>query len=664
MSQRRTVVGLVRAAALLSALGAVPAAGQGEISSVFVPKASPEGTVVYVAKRVVTMEASNPDARAVAVSNGRIVAVGSLAEVKAALGTVPFRLDETFASKVVLPGLIDQHLHPFLGALTLAVEVIAPEDWVLPGRVVKAASTPAEYQARLKEAVAKLDGKDPKEWFFSWGYHALWHGKLDRAALDSISPARPVAIWQRSCHEFYFNTAALKALGITEESVKGKGSWSGQADLAAGHFWEGGLNLVVPGLVPILASPERMVFGLRQMVAMLQANGVTAYNEPGALVTPAIWKVYQAILGADATPFYSTFIADGRGIVDRVGMDMALDETEKQIAVAPSGKLSFFPKQVKLFADGAIISQLMQMKDGYLDGHKGEWILPPDEITKRARLYWNAGYQVHVHVNGDLGLDAVLDTFETLMRETPRADHRSVVAHFANSTEEQVGRIARLGAYVSANPYYPVGFADMYAKVGLGEPRADEMVRARSVLRHGIPYSLHSDLPMAPASPLFLAWCAVNRTTPSGRVAGKDQRIGVDEALRGITIEAARSWRKENEIGSIAPGKVANFTVLEEDPYAVPPERLKDVPVWGTVFEGRLFPVPAQARAKGPGEGAAKSAAGPAERPGLAGLAGPSAPWTSHVDLEGHGDVSCHLAEISQLFARAMAAPAEGTLAP
>jgi predicted amidohydrolase YtcJ len=117
------------------------------------------------------------------------------------------------------------------------------------------------------------------------------------------------------------------------------------------------------------------------------------------------------------------------------------------------------------------------------------------------------------------------------------------------------------------------------------------MVRSASVLKHGIPLSFHSDLPMGPASPLNFIWCAVNRVTPSGRVAGPDQRIDVDAALRAVTIEAAHSWRQEAKIGSIAPGKIANFTVLGEDPYVVEPMKLKDIPVWGTVFEGEVHPV-------------------------------------------------------------------------
>lgn len=557
----------------------------------------PRPITVFTAKKIITMERGNPEATAVAVSGKRIVAVGSLSEVKAALGDRPYTVDETFQSKVVLPGLIDQHLHPILGATTLATEVIAPEDWVLPDRTFKAATTPAEYVGRLKAADAAME--DKREWLFSWGYHALWHGKLDRKILDAVSPTRPIAVWQRSAHEWYLNTPAIKTLGLTEEEMQGKGDASKQMSWAEGHWWETGLNLILPSLQKVFMTPERLTFGLKQMIAYLHQNGVTAYNEPGAIFTPDIWKLYEQYLGADDTPFDSYFLPDARSQVDRgMGRAESLAESEKLYAMVPSGKVSFFPKQIKLFADGAIISQLMQMKGGYLDAngnvdpdHHGEWLMTPQNLEERAKLYWDAGYQLHIHVNGDMGLDTVLDMLERRMRENPRADHRTVIVHFANSTEEQIARIARLGAIVSANPYYPVGFADKYGEVGLGPQRADVMVRSASVLKHHIPLSFHSDLPMAPAAPLYLAWAAVNRITPSGRVAGPEQRISVEDALRAITIEAAYSWRKENELGSITPGKIANFTVLAQDPLATDPMKLKDVPIWGTVFEGKKYQI-------------------------------------------------------------------------
>ena len=126
-------------------------------------------------------------------------------------------------------------------------------------------------------------------------------------------------------------------------------------------------------------------------------------------------------------------------------------------------------------------------------------MMQPDAFRAFATAYWEAGWQLHIHVNGDAGLDLVLDTIEECITAHPRTDHRTVIVHFANSSEEQVDRIARLGCIVSANPYYPVGFADQYAVHGLGAGRADTMVRAASVLSRGIPLSLHSDLPMGPA---------------------------------------------------------------------------------------------------------------------------------------------------------------------
>lgn len=549
---------------------------------------------VFIARKIVTMERNNPEAHAVAVNGKRVVSVGSLSSVKAALGDKPYKVDETFKEKIVMPGFIEQHMHPLLGALTLITEVIANEDWELPGKTFKAANTPKEYQQRLSAANAALG--DSKEWLYSWGYHQLWHGELTRAALDKISTTRPIIVWHRSCHEFFLNTAAIEALKLDHAAMDGHGLASQQYNWEHGHWWENGASeLLFPALMKPMASPQRMVAGLKQLVAYYHQKGVTALNEPGVLLVPGLWDLYQKVLGGPDVPFYSTFFPDARSQVN-AGLSLAesLAEAEKKVAMGnwnDGGKVSMFPKQIKLLADGAIVSQMMQMKDGYLDGHHGEWMMTPEMLEERGKLYWDAGYQLHIHVTGDLGMDKVLDMLERRMRENPRSNHRTVIVHFPNSTEEQVERIARLGAIVSANPYYPIGFANKYAKFGLGPQRANLMVRNASVIKHGIPLSFHSDLPIAPTDPLFLAWSAVNRQTNEGNVVGAEQRIGVHDALRAITIEAAYSWQRENDLGSIAPGKIANFTVLEQDPYKVKPTNLKDVAIWGTVFEGRLFPI-------------------------------------------------------------------------
>jgi predicted amidohydrolase YtcJ len=568
-----------------------------------VTKNAGDAITVYRARKIITMDPALPTASAVAVEKGRIVAVGSLDEVINTLGTREHVVDGAFVDSVLIAGLIDQHLHPVLGASTLTTEVIAPEDWILPHRIHRAANTPLEYDERLHHANVRLaqQGEPDDAWLFSWGFHKLWHGELDRARLDAIVGDRPTAIWQRSCHEWYLNSAAISALGITAENMSGKGAASEQVDVARGHFWENGwMVLLSRFLMPKFLTEARFREGLTQLVEYLHMNGVTAINEPGIAWKVEPWHLYQEILGAAEVPFSTTFLVDGRNQSVR-GIDLAtvIDDANAQIARAPEGKVSLVAKQVKLFADGAIISQLMQMRDGYVDAngnpdphHHGEWIMEPAELRRFFDVYWDAGWQIHIHVNGDLGLDVLLDIIADAMARHPRIDHRTTIVHFANSTEEQVVRIAKLGAIVSANAYYPVGFADKYSEFGLGPARADAMVRSASVLAQNIPLSFHSDLPMCPPDPLAMASYAVNRVTHSGRVAGPEQRISVHEALRAVTTGAAFSWRREHDLGSIEVGKIANLTVLAEDPYERSREDLAHTRILGTVFEGRWFPVP------------------------------------------------------------------------
>ncbi len=558
--------------------------------------------IIYRTRSIITMDPARPRADAVAVAGNKIIAVGSVSEVSNEIGDREFVVVDQFSDHILVPGLIDQHLHPLLGASTLTTSVIAPEEWVLPHRTFAAATSAAEYDDRLDEAHRSLESG---AWLFSWGYHGLWHGELSRARLDRIAGDRPTAVWQRSCHEWFLNSAAIDALGITAENMSGHGTASDMVDVARGHFWENGWMVLLSRLLmPLFLTEERFREGLAQMVEYLHMNGVTAINEPGINWAVEPWHLYEELLGGPDVPFTSTFLVDARTqSVKGLDPTVAVADADDQVARAPEGKVSLVPKQVKLFADGAIISQMMQMSESYLDAngqpnpdHHGEWIMEPIDLRRFFDAYWDAGWQIHVHVNGDLGLEVLLDIIEEAQRRRPRINHRTVIVHFANSTEEQVKRIAELGAIVSANPYYPVGFADKYGEIGLGPERADAMVRAGSVVRENIPLSFHSDLPMGPSDPMAMASFAVNRITHSGRVAAPEQRISIQQALEAVTIGAAYSWQREHDLGSIEVGKIANFTVLAEDPFDVDPERLSRITIEGTVFEGRWFPVSASSK--------------------------------------------------------------------
>jgi predicted amidohydrolase YtcJ len=545
---------------------------------------------VYTAKRIITMNPEKPIVEAVAVVGDRILTVGSLEEVKARLGDQSYTLDERFSDDIIVPGFLGQHLHPWLAALTLTAEIIAIEDWVLPDKTVPAVRDRETYLKKLKQADTDL--KDPKEPLVTWGYHQYFHGELSRADLDAINKERPILVWHRSCHEFYLNTGAMERYGVDEGWLKQQSAGAqAQSSLEKGHFYEQGVFPLAGKIKPAVAAPERFRKGLEFIKSYLHANGVTVGCEPGGLLSKGLVDFQNKVYGGADTPLRFYFIADGKGLAEKylAGGDL-IAETEKLLTWG-EGRTSFMPRKIKLFADGAMYSQAMQMQDGYTDGHDGEWMMDPEFFAEVFRVYWEAGYQIHVHTNGDGGVKMVLDTLETNMRRHPRNDHRTTIIHFGFSKKDQVDRIKNLGAIVSANPYYTVALADRYSKVGIGPERADQMVRLGDVDRAGISYSLHSDMPMAPCQPLFLMHCAVNRKTVSGRVAGPEQRITPEAALRAVTLDAAYSLRLEDEIGSIQSGKRANLTILAEDPLSVPHDKIKDIKVLATVQEGRVLPV-------------------------------------------------------------------------
>lgn len=545
--------------------------------------------VIYTAREIVTLDAGQSTVQAVAVVGDRILAAGSLDELKAAAGDQPYTVNTIFADKVIVPGFIAQHDHPLLAALTLTSEIIAIEDWVLPQGTSLAAKNHEEYLQRLADAEAAMD--DPNELLLTWGYHHYFHGELKKAELDEISATRPIIVWHRSAHEFYFNSAAEKAYGVDKQWYDTlSASAKKQADFKNAHYWEQAWFAVLPLVGSAIATPDRLKEGLEFVQSYYHANGVTLGCEPGGLLSKPLQDAQNAVMSASSSPFRFYFIADGKSITGAYPDEQVAEETEKLLTWG-KGMTAYLPKQVKLFADGAIYSQAMKMRDGYTDGHEGEWIMDPELFARSFRVYWDLGYQLHVHVNGDAGLDLVLDQLELNMRRHPRPDHRTVIIHFAISAPDQVARIKRLGAIVSANPYYPVALADNYRSNGLDPERADVMARLGDVEKAGISYSLHSDMPMAPGQPLYLMWSAVNRITIGGNLRGPDQRASRLGALKAVTLDAAYSLQMEKDVGSIEPGKLANFTILADNPLTVDPMKIKDIAVWGTVQEGRILPV-------------------------------------------------------------------------
>ena len=543
---------------------------------------------IIIPKTLITLDAANANSDAVMIRGSKIFAVG---QQEVLIKNFPdAEIDYSFADDVIVPGFIEHHIHPLLAAITMSSEIVAIDDWVLPNKKSNGVRDRPGYIKRLKELERNLEGVDTP--LVSWGFHHYFHGKLTRDDLDKISSDRPILIIHRSFHEFIMNSKALDLFGIKKEDLnKLTPAEKELANFEQGHFSERGLIIVMPKIMQYLGSPQRIMKGFAVTEQYIQEQGVTLIANPGAMYNKDIQGIKNYVLGDSDTPFRSLFIPSALYMLEHFEISDLLKETEALLKWG-NGKVQYLPKQIKLFTDGAMYSQNMVLREGYLDGHQGVWLMEAEVFDEVFELYWDAGYQIHIHQNGDSGLDRILDTVEKNNKRNPRSDHRTTIVHFGYSASDQIDRIKELGLIVSANPYYVTVLSDLYSKVGVGYERSQEMVRLGDVVRANIPLSLHSDMPMAPASPLVLMHAAVNRINYANKVAGPNQRISALNALKGVTLNAAYTINLEEDYGSVTVGKYANFTLLSDNPLTINPLKIKDIKVKGTIVEGKVFRAP------------------------------------------------------------------------
>lgn len=541
---------------------------------------------LFKASSVITMNPSMPRASAVLVRDGIILEVGEVENMQPWLQGQQYQVDEQFAGQIICPGFIDPHLHPSMAAVLLPMEFITAMRWKLPWGEIEPVPDAGTFDQRMQELHASKPADEP---LFIWGYHQLWHGEMNKARINAVSEQRPIVVWHRSFHELYMNDATMRMAGIDPEQIKP----GMQIDIDNGHFFEVGLGFAINRLNPWILAPERYAQGLQRLKQVVHHGGHTSIGDlaTGLFNFDTEAKALAEQLEGDDVPFRTRLVVHGTRLTQGGRRPEEGPELAAALVARNSHRLHF-GKHIKLFCDGAFFSQLAQLQEpGYIDGHQGEWLAAPEELERHIRAYWHAGYQIHVHVTGDLGVELTLDILQRMQDEKPRFNHGFTLEHFGFSTPEQIRRIAALGAQVSANVYYLHELSDSYASTGIGYERASQMARLGSCFAAGINTTVHSDFTMAPAEPLNSMWVAVNRENHVGNTMGAAERLTQQQALEAITINAAHAIGMADITGSLRAGKKADFTVLAEDPLTCDPMALRDLDVVATVFEGKVFPI-------------------------------------------------------------------------
>ena len=540
---------------------------------------------IFIAKDIVTLNKNNDSVEAIATKGSKIINVGSKEEL--ILIYPDAILISDYENEIIVPGFIEHHIHPFLAAVTMNSEILAIEDWQLSSKTSIGVRNRSSYLSNLSE----IEENHPKDQsLISWGFHHYFHGKLTRYDLDKISSTRPIIIIHRSFHEFILNTPAMELLGINKNAFKNLEEDQHLANFDDGHFSERGAIIVLPKLMQVLAAPTKLIQGLQKTKEYLHSNGITVIGNPGSMYNKDLQGAKNLIFGNIDSPFESYFFPSALNLSEQFQIHEVLGAAKDQTRWG-AGKLNYLSKHIKLFADGAMYSQNMVMRDGYLDNHQGSWLMNLETFENLFRIFWDEGYQIHIHQNGDAALDRLLLTLEKNLARNPRDDHRTTVVHFGYSAKDQLKKMKELGVLVSANPYYVTALSDLYSRKGVGYERSQEMVRLGDAIKEGIKVALHSDMPMAPASPLMLMHAAVNRDNFAGKVAGPNQRITTIEALRAVTINAAYVLRLEKLYGSIETGKYANFTILDKNPLKIRSNEIKNIRILGTVLKGESLPL-------------------------------------------------------------------------
>lgn len=531
--------------------------------------------LIILDAEIITMNPDEPRAQAVAVSGGRIVAVGSSMDVAQLAG------DDTsfinFSGRILGPGFVEPHSHLLLMALLLAPGILDVRSFRVP-----------TYEGILDQIKAAIDERPAGAPVVAFGLDPYVHGAQlpKREELDAISSDQPLVIITLNAHKISANSAALAVAGVTRETPNPPGG-------EIGHHEDGSLD-------GIFVEAPAVGLVLRPLLGMLDFDIIASLRNQAAELARAGFTTIGELLVQEVD---EPILAAARSMPDFPIRIRTYEATNASLT--PHSKAGETDPMVrhtglKLWVDGSPLDGKTLHKEPFLDNDitRAMGMVAPccgsanyseEDLLTIVHAYADSGLQFACHVQGDAATDRILNVYETVLTERGMigTDHRWRLEHCGAMTKEQFERAHHLGVTCSmfvAHVYY---FGDAYVDYLFGPQRGGHWMRLRSAADSGIRISLHNDGYFTPPAPIASMQTAMIRRSSSGRPMGLDECIDIDDAMAAVTTNAAWHLFSEHEVGSIEVGKFADFVELSADPYTVEPSELTErVVVQGTWING------------------------------------------------------------------------------
>jgi len=563
------------------------------ISFALEPSFTPNGSLYIYNGTVITLENEQPEANAVFVDEGKIVAVGSDTELRLHLKETTQIIDLKGAT--LLPGFIDPHTHPVASSF-------------LHGMIDLSGFTHDSQKEIWNHLESKINNYSPGEWILCKGFDVVLVEDLvppHITYLDSISPNNPLLILSLSGHSYWGNSLAFSAAGINKSSPNPSGSSYYGRDAGGtlnGYISEQAAfqpfrNTVINTIGSDVLK-EKCVIVLDEYAAngntSITSMGITAYD-------PDVIRLYQH-LSSEQTSLLNK-VLQRLGLLPRRkptvrNFVFVRDDADHLLPFSPNNGDDFFKMSgVKFWYDGSPYTGSMYLNEPFKSssvnqekihvplGHSGKALWKNDEISNRIKQYDSVGWQVAVHTQGDRAISETLDAFE---KSGISKNSRHRLEHCLLPSKKAIQRMVKLGVSPSFHINHLWYYGEALEDHIIGQERTDEILPLKSAENNSLIFSIHADQPMFESNPLSLLHTAVNRKTRYGNLFGKSNKIGVEQGLKSLTINAAWQIKMENKIGSIKPGKYADFVILDQNPMMVDPEKIKDIHVLQTIVNGNI----------------------------------------------------------------------------